>query len=56
MEIVLTVTGKTIKQNLDELIITEVPEQQIVKPVEQSNSFCWNCRNSKRLAWHQKVQ
>ena len=31
----LTVTGKTIKQNLDELLITEVPEQQIVKPVEQ---------------------
>ena len=31
----LTITGKTIKQNLDELLITEVPEQQIVKPVEQ---------------------
>jgi dihydroxy-acid dehydratase len=31
----ITVTGKTIKQNLDELLITEVPEQQIVKPVEQ---------------------
>ena len=31
----LTVTGKTIKQNLEELSITEVPEQQIVKPVEQ---------------------
>ena len=31
----LTVTGKTIKENLDELLITEVPEQQIVKPIEQ---------------------
>ena len=31
----MTVTGKTIKQNLDELAITEVPEQQIVKSVEQ---------------------
>ena len=31
----MTVTGKTIKQNLEELSITEVPEQQIVKSVEQ---------------------
>ena len=31
----MTVTGKTIKQNLDELSIVEVPEQQIVKTVEQ---------------------
>jgi dihydroxy-acid dehydratase len=31
----MTVTGKTIKQNLEELAITEVPEQQIVKSVEQ---------------------
>ena len=31
----MTVTGKTIKQNLEELSIIEVPEQQIVKPVEQ---------------------
>ncbi|MBC8250076.1 MAG: dihydroxy-acid dehydratase [Candidatus Nitrosopelagicus sp.] len=31
----LTVTGKTIKENLDELSIMEVPEQQIVKSVEQ---------------------
>ena len=31
----MTVTGKTIKQNLEELLITEVPEQQIVKSVEQ---------------------
>jgi len=31
----LTVTGKTIKENLDELLIAEIPEQQIVKPVEQ---------------------
>jgi len=31
----LTVTGKTIKENLDKLLITEVPEQQIVKSVEQ---------------------
>ncbi len=31
----LTVTGKTIKENLDELLITEVPEQQIIKPIEQ---------------------
>ena len=32
---VMTVTGKTIKQNLEELSIVEVPEQQIVKTVEQ---------------------
>ena len=32
---IITITGKTIKENLDELAITEVPEQQIVKPVEQ---------------------
>ena len=32
---VVTVTGKTIKQNLEELSIIEVPEQQIVKTVEQ---------------------
>ena len=31
----MTVTGKTIKQNLEELSIIEVPEQQIVKSVEQ---------------------
>ena len=31
----LTVTGKTIKENLEELSIMEVPEQQIVKSVEQ---------------------
>jgi dihydroxy-acid dehydratase len=31
----MTVTGKTIKQNLEELTIMEVPEQQIVKTVEQ---------------------
>jgi dihydroxy-acid dehydratase len=31
----ITVTGKTIKQNLEELAISEVPEQQIVKSVEQ---------------------
>ena len=31
----MTVTGKTIKENLEELAITEVPEQQIVKSVEQ---------------------
>ncbi|MDC0202488.1 dihydroxy-acid dehydratase [Candidatus Nitrosopelagicus sp.] len=31
----MTVTGKTIKQNLEELAIIEVPEQQIVKSVEQ---------------------
>ena len=31
----MTVTGKTIKQNLEELSITEIPEQQIVKSVEQ---------------------
>ena len=31
----MTVTGKTIKQNLEELSIIEVPEQQIVKTVEQ---------------------
>ncbi|MDC0211305.1 dihydroxy-acid dehydratase [Candidatus Nitrosopelagicus sp.] len=31
----MTVTGKTIKQNLEELSITEAPEQQIVKSVEQ---------------------
>ena len=31
----MTVTGKTIKQNLDKLAITEIPEQQIVKSVEQ---------------------
>jgi dihydroxy-acid dehydratase len=31
----ITVTGKTIKENLEELSIVEVPEQQIVKPVEQ---------------------
>jgi len=30
----MTVTGKTIKQNLEELSIIEVPEQQIVKSVE----------------------
>ena len=31
----ITVTGKTIKENLDNLAIIEVPEQQIVKSVEQ---------------------
>ena len=31
----LTVTGKTIKENLEELAIVEVPDQQIIKPVEQ---------------------
>ena len=31
----MTVTGKTIKQNLEELSIIEVPQQQIVKSVEQ---------------------
>ena len=31
----MTVTGKTIKENLDELAIAEIPDQQIVKPVEQ---------------------
>ncbi|MDA0755961.1 MAG: dihydroxy-acid dehydratase [Crenarchaeota archaeon] len=31
----MTVTGKTIKQNLEELAIMEVPDQQIVKSVEQ---------------------
>ena len=31
----ITVTGKTIKQNLEELSIIEVPEQQVVKSVEQ---------------------
>ncbi|MDC0041572.1 dihydroxy-acid dehydratase [Candidatus Nitrosopelagicus sp.] len=31
----MTVTGKTIKQNLEELAITEIPEQQIVRSVEQ---------------------
>ena len=31
----LTVTGKTIKENLEELAIIEVPDQQIIKPVEQ---------------------
>jgi dihydroxy-acid dehydratase len=31
----LTVTGKTIRENLEELSIVEVPEQQIVKSVEQ---------------------
>jgi len=31
----MTVTGKTIKQNLDELSIIEVPEQQIVKSIER---------------------
>ncbi|MBC8252357.1 MAG: dihydroxy-acid dehydratase [Candidatus Nitrosopelagicus sp.] len=31
----MTVTGKTIKQNLEELSIIEAPEQQIVKSVEQ---------------------
>ena len=32
---VITVTGKTIKENLDNLAIVEVTEQQIVKPVDQ---------------------
>ena len=31
----MTVTGKTIKQNLEELSIKEFPEQQIVKSIEQ---------------------
>ena len=31
----LTVTGKTIKENLEELAIVEFPDQQIIKPVEQ---------------------
>ena len=31
----LTVTGKTIKENLEELSIVEVPDQQIIKPVAQ---------------------
>ena len=31
----LTVNGKTIKENLEELAIVEVPDQQIIKPVEQ---------------------
>ena len=31
----LTVTGKTIKENLEELAIVEVPDQQIINPVEQ---------------------
>ena len=31
----LTVTGKTIKENLEELAIVEIPDQQIIKPVEQ---------------------
>ena len=31
----MTVTGKTIKENLEELSIVEVPDQQIIKPVEQ---------------------
>ena len=31
----LTVTGKTIKENVEELAIVEVPDQQIIKPVEQ---------------------
>ena len=30
-----TVTVKTIKENLEELAIVEVPDQQIIKPVEQ---------------------
>jgi len=30
----LTVTGKTIKENLDELSVIEVPEQKIVRPPE----------------------
>jgi len=32
---VITVTGKTIKENLDNLAIVEVTEQQIVRPVDQ---------------------